>query len=83
MAYDNELKFALFKNDKGDNEKRPDYRGTVTVKGVEYKLSGWIADAKSGEKYIRGVAEVAKPKQGSATPPPAAQSNGPDEDVPF
>lgn len=58
MAFDNEKKFALFKNDKGDNDKRPDYRGTVTINGVEYKLSGWIASKKDGEKYIRGSVEV-------------------------
>ena len=31
--YDNTNSFALFKNDKGDNEARPDYTGTVTLEG--------------------------------------------------
>ena len=48
--YDNELTFRLFKNDKGDNPKRPDYRGEVQIGGVEYKLSGWISEVKSGER---------------------------------
>jgi hypothetical protein len=58
QQYDNELKFRLFKNDKGGNEKRPDYRGEVRINGVDYKLSGWLAEAKNGSgKYIRGVVE--------------------------
>ena len=29
--YDRELTGVLFRNDKGDNDKRPDYRGTCQV----------------------------------------------------
>ena len=29
--YDNNLSGVLFKNDKGDNEKRPDYKGSLNV----------------------------------------------------
>jgi len=31
MPYDNTNKIAIFKNDKGDNPKRPDYRGTLNI----------------------------------------------------
>lgn len=95
MPYENELKFALFKNDKGDNQLRPDYRGTITVGGVEYALSGWIAEVKSGKnagsKYIRGQAQVAKSRSGEGRSAPASkpapatapQANESTEDVPF
>ena len=83
--YNNELTFRLFKNDKGDNPKRPDYRGEVQIGGVDYKLSGWISEVKSGEragtKYIRGKVE-----RKEAAPPRPAQpqpSNIDTEDVPF
>jgi hypothetical protein len=56
--YDNEKKFALFKNDKGENPKRPDYRGTLTLGGVEYKLSAWIREDKKGSKYMNGSVEL-------------------------
>jgi hypothetical protein len=59
--FDNELTFRLFNNDKADNPKRPDYKGEITIGGVQYKLSGWIAEVKNGQnagsKYIRGKAE--------------------------
>ena len=37
-----ELQGILFKNDKGDNQARPDYRGAATIDGREYRLSGWV-----------------------------------------
>lgn len=63
MSYDPELSFALFKNDKGGNPKRPDYRGEAQIGGVVYKLAGWIKEKKgSGEKYIGGRLEPKQPK---------------------
>jgi hypothetical protein len=78
MTYDNEKKFALFKNDKGDNQKRPDYRGTLTVEGVEYAISGWIAKGPKGA-YIRGEF---KAKENRPQPKPT-QNLAASEDVPF
>jgi hypothetical protein len=42
--YDNNLSGVLFKNDKGDNEKRPDYKGSAEIEGVQYWVSAWIRD---------------------------------------
>jgi hypothetical protein len=33
--YDNRLSGALFKNDKGDNPKRPDYKGSYRDDDVD------------------------------------------------
>jgi hypothetical protein len=33
---------VLFKNDKAGNEKRPDYRGTITINGVQLELAAWL-----------------------------------------
>lgn len=53
MAYDNDMSGALFSNDKGDNPKRPDHRGDVTIGGVKYSLSAWNTTAKNtGKPYI-------------------------------
>ena len=46
--YDNNNTFALFKNDKQGNEKRPDYTGTITVNGEEMRMSAWIRESKTG-----------------------------------
>ena len=53
--YDNKLSFAMFKNEKGDNEARPDYTGTVTLEdGKEMRMAAWVREAKSGVKYLSG-----------------------------
>ena len=37
QQYDNTNTFTLFKNDKGDNPKRPDYTGLANVDGIEFR----------------------------------------------
>ena len=40
--------FTLFVNDKGDNPKRPDYRGdAVLPDGTKMKLSCWLKESLS------------------------------------
>jgi hypothetical protein len=51
QPYSNENTGVLFKNDTGDNPKRPAYKGKIDVGGVEYKLAGWIREGKAG-KFI-------------------------------
>ena len=54
QQYDNEMRFSLFKNDKGDNPKRPDYTGKCQLNGVTYRLSAWLKTSKSGDKFMSG-----------------------------
>jgi len=49
--YDNTNTGILFKNDVGDNPKRPAYKGKIDVDGKEYQLAGWLREGKSG-KFI-------------------------------
>ena len=75
--YNNTNTFTLNKNDKGDNHKRPDYRGKLNVDGIEFTLSGWVREGANG-KFISGaVAMVATDERLK----PAVE--GADEDVPF
>lgn len=94
MAYEpKESSGALFKNDKGDNPARPDYRGDLMVGGVLYEISAWIKLMPS-DASKRFMSLSAKPKQAKQAPPPALaprqaparQSSGFDDmdsDVPF
>jgi len=52
MSYDNNLTGVLFRNDKKETEKHPDYRGQCEVEGTKYWLSAWINKSKDGEKYM-------------------------------
>jgi hypothetical protein len=62
----------LFKNDKGDNPKRPDYTGNANVDGIEFRISGWIREGANG-KFISGSVQMKE----------AAKSAENNEDVPF
>ena len=76
--YDNTNTFALFKNDKGDNPKRPDYTGTTNVDGIEFRISGWIREGAKG-KFISGSVQLKDTNSAGASKP----VNEDDGDVPF
>ena len=78
--YDNTNSFALFKNDKGDNEARPDYTGNVTLPdGKEMRMAAWVRESKSGLKFLSG--RLSEPQDNSVTN--NASVEGADADVPF
>ena len=50
--------FTLFANDKGDNPKRPDYRGDIILPdGTKMRLSAWVKEGQSGKKFLSGKVE--------------------------
>jgi len=85
QQYDNEMRGVLFKNDKEGNENRPDYKGKIQIGGVEYWLSAWIKEGKSG-KFMSLKAEEQK-KAADAYPaekPKAAPADDfDDSSIPF
>ena len=54
--YDNTNTGVLFTNDKGDNPKRPDRKGSINIEGTDYWLSGWVRE-KDGKPYMQLKAE--------------------------
>lgn len=74
---------SLFKNDKGDNPNRPDYRGDIMVEGVVYSLSAWIKEGQKG-KFMslsaspkEGAAPAARPQPQAKRPVPQYDDNDP------
>ena len=45
-------KAHLAVNDKGDNEKRPDYKGEVTLNGQNIKISVWKRETKDQKPLL-------------------------------
>ena len=97
MTLPNEIECIVSQNDKGDNPKRPDYRGEVKIAGVTYDLAAWKR-VKQGttRQFISGKLTIKAPKadpgayQGAegvqtpaSQPKPAPNAANPDEDVPF
>ena len=57
MSYDNTNTVVIFKNNKKENEKHPDYRGTINVDGRELEISLWIKDGKAGKFFSGKIKE--------------------------
>jgi uncharacterized protein (DUF736 family) len=82
--YDNSLSGALFKNDKGDNPKRPDYKGFYTdAEGREFWVSSWLKESKDGKKFL---SLSMQPKETAHTPKKefaSAEKEDTSGDLPF
>jgi len=53
MQYDNSNRGVLFKNDRKELDKHPDYRGSYTDgDGREHWLSAWLKKDKNGNTYM-------------------------------
>ena len=57
MAYQHkEGQGSLFKNEK-QNERQPDFRGSIMIKGVTYNISAWNRTSQNGRQYLSLQAE--------------------------
>ncbi len=88
-VYDNNMRGALFRNDKEGNEARPDYRGQCEVNRVAFWVDAWVNVDRSGKKFM---SLRFKPKQTSEVPggvrnPPPIKRPVPEtdfgDDIPF
>jgi hypothetical protein len=69
---------VLFKNDKKESEKHPDYKGNITVNGQDFWLSAWIKEGKGGK--FMGLALSPKDEAPLRAPP---KTKFDDLDMPF
>jgi len=72
---------VLFKSDKIENERSPQYKGNITVEGKDYWISAWVKEGKSGKFMGLAVSpkEEYKPK-----PSERSKTTGfDDESMPF
>lgn len=75
---------ALFKAKANENPRWPQYEGSATVDGVDYWLSAWVKEGKSGKFFSLAF----KPKEKRETPAEAPKqqraAGAPfDDDIPF
>ena len=83
--YDNEMKGVLFRAKERKHEKSPEYTGSITIEGTEWRLAAWVNTKKdgSGEKYF-GI--KASPKEERRSQPDfvcTRPSHDIDDDIPF
>ena len=80
MQYDNTNSGVLFRNEKKQTEKHPDFTGSINSEGREFFLSAWVNESKDGKKYFK---LALSPKDEKPHQQPAQQQSIPDEDIPF
>ncbi len=62
----------IFKNDRKDNERQPDYKGSVNVCGKQMEIALWVKENNRGKFMSAKFSEpYAKPED--APPPPARE----------
>jgi len=79
MAYEQKPgDFALFKNDKEGNEKRPDYTGNgLDLSGQKIKVSAWIKQGKNGKFMSCRLQPMTRGE------PAQQKKRAEEEDIPF
>lgn len=79
--YNDNNRGALFKNDRKEKETHPDYKGSMTVEGKEYWVSGWVKVSSNGNKFLSVSLTEKEPKPEQAEPAqPAVEDT---DEIPF
>lgn len=50
--YDNNNSGALFINDRKEKDTHPDFKGDVTINGVQYWVSAWKKTSQNGKRFM-------------------------------
>ena len=79
MQYDNTNSGVLFRNEKKQTEKHPDFTGSINSEGREFFLSAWVNESKDGKKYFK---LSLTPKDEQKQPAPK-QDRFDDQSIPF
>jgi len=78
---------ALFRNDKKETDKHPDYKGSAVIDGNDMWVSAWINTSAKGTKYmsLKFSPKEEAHQQGMAQARAAVEAPAElvDDDIPF
>lgn len=86
MAYEHkEGQGSLFKNEK-QNDRQPDYKGTIVIGGTTYEIAAWEKTSQRGSKFLSLQAQLPREhneqKQVYQSPAPEPIRESYQEDLP-
>jgi len=71
MAYEHkEGQGSLFKNEK-QNDRQPDFKGTILIGGTTYEIAAWSRKTQNGREYLSLQAGLPRQNDGNAHQQPA------------
>ena len=80
MPYDNTNSGVLFRNNRRQNDKQPEYTGNANINGVEYWVNAWVkTSSKDCSKFFSMSFKPKEPAGEESQAPPAEFG----DDVPF
>lgn len=56
---------SLFRNEK-QNDRQPDFKGTILIGGKTYEIAAWSRRAQSGKEYLSLQASLPRQNDGTA-----------------
>lgn len=84
---------SLFKNDRKNNERQPDYNGNAIINGKTMRISAWIKKSQNGTTFMslafdepqqQTQQSAPAPQRPAPAPAPASQGLEPQpDDLPF
>lgn len=81
--YDNNNRGSIWKNDKKETDKHPDFTGSLNVDGVEYWVSAWKRKPDQSDK-APALSFSIKAKEDAPSKPASKQPiDEIDSDLPF
>lgn len=82
--FDSTNRATLFINEKKENEKHPDWSGTLNVQGKEYWISGWKKVSKGGKPFLSlSIREKQEQTRQSSQPTRKAKEDFENSDIPW
>lgn len=83
--YDNTNRGAIWKNDRKDSDRHPDFKGSLNVDGIEYWVSAWRRKEGASPQSPALSFRVERKDAPAPAPAPARGATGfedmPDSDV--
>jgi hypothetical protein len=81
MAYEKrDNSGSLFRNERKNNERSPDYTGSCMIGGRDYWINGWVKESQSGKKFF---SFAFKEKEERKEAPVQNKATDIDDDIPF